>query len=922
MVALQYKAEHNKVGYLLKPTGSDDYHNIIDFLRSSHIRYALTANPIVFDSLVKQFWSTATLRAPELGPPAILATIDRTPYIITKDLVRSSLQLANDGGVTDLPILEIYSGMDALGYATEGKLTFFKNKFSPQWRGMVNNIGNAKKFLMYPRFLQTILGIETRVTRQYKVLVFSSKLFANMRLNFAGNPMLLLPVMLLQAQAGKGTKVAAQDVPHPVPALDQSLPHLTTPSRPQSPDLVAPVLEHDHSSTQPEVAADSFPSTEDEPLGGDFHTSPLRSSHTPLAGQPSRGAEDPITLTALPFIGSTLVQKVHSLEAELHDHKKIFNDVVGKLDKKVKSLEVKLKTKKRKMVVSDSDEEDGATLNVDFDVLCALANAAVAVDSDVPPGSTSQIPTAITYAPTDVPATTFTTPADASDIPPIASSVAPGASSVAPGASGVAPGASSVAPGDSNVSPSVSVPPTATSAVPTATSAVLADDPIVPTIVPTDSPKVHAGASNKGKSLMIEEDIPIPAKTFRKMEKDRLGEEAARRLHEEEMLKWKEKEQRHKERDNRARMAALIKKKRQALAEQLFKERQNRPLTLAQQKAYMRQPGSVLEEPPTKKPKSPEAPTSSMPEIPISPVVISPPFSSTRRKSLGRKHMYKPKSTLPTLDLDAPAQTFLKVIVVKDSGDDYSVDEVWSAVVGWEILSTPLGDINALYRIDGSTKHFATLHQILYMVDRQDLMKLYGLVVQYYEHHTATGAGLLFWGDLQVLFDSQAGGKGSFVWQNQHLWEIQSWQLYTLLNIHVLETVSELASPEQTATGKDISNPFMAVMVCQKSLGYSNSPLIHVLRIGLVINPPGYVVPTGRVIVPAGRYIVPTGSIIWRRGGVGGVVCRSGGDEVGMVGVRWWICGGYGVGGGGFGVAAEISPEMGGRRRKSFKVCV
>nr|GEW49309.1 retrovirus-related Pol polyprotein from transposon TNT 1-94 [Tanacetum cinerariifolium] len=38
MAALRYKDEHNKVGYLLKPIGSDDYHQIIDFLRASHIR--------------------------------------------------------------------------------------------------------------------------------------------------------------------------------------------------------------------------------------------------------------------------------------------------------------------------------------------------------------------------------------------------------------------------------------------------------------------------------------------------------------------------------------------------------------------------------------------------------------------------------------------------------------------------------------------------------------------------------------------------------------------------------------------------------------------------------------------------------------------------------------------------------------------
>ncbi|GJX76186.1 hypothetical protein Tco_0322997, partial [Tanacetum coccineum] len=115
MAALRYRDEHNKVGYLKKPIGSDDYHQILDFLRASHIRYALTNDPIIFDSLVKQFRSTATLGSPELGPPAILATIDATPYTIIKDSVRGQLQLADDGGIDDLPIAEIYSGMDNLG---------------------------------------------------------------------------------------------------------------------------------------------------------------------------------------------------------------------------------------------------------------------------------------------------------------------------------------------------------------------------------------------------------------------------------------------------------------------------------------------------------------------------------------------------------------------------------------------------------------------------------------------------------------------------------------------------------------------------------------------------------------------------------------------------------------------------------------
>nr|GFA03762.1 hypothetical protein [Tanacetum cinerariifolium] len=88
-------------------------------------------------------------------------------------------------------------------------------------------------------------------------------------------------------------------------------------------------------------------------------------------------------------------------------------------------------------------------------------------------------------------------------------------------------------------------------------------------------------------------------------------------------------------------------------------------------------------------------------------------------KSLARKRLSKPKSSLQELNLDAGAQTFIKVVVDEDSNDEAS--PVWSALVGWEVIPTPMGDINALYRIDGSTKHFTTLRQILHMVDRHDL---------------------------------------------------------------------------------------------------------------------------------------------------------------------------------------------------------
>nr|GEZ92383.1 hypothetical protein [Tanacetum cinerariifolium] len=58
-------------------------------------------------------------------------------------------------------------------------------------------------------------------------------------------------------------------------------------------------------------------------------------------------------------------------------------------------------------------------------------------------------------------------------------------------------------------------------------------------------------------------------------------------------------------------------------------------------------------------------------------------------------------------------------------------------------------------------------------------------------------------------------------------------------DIGIVDSGCSIPSPEQTATGKDVSNPFMAVMVCQKPLGHFSSPMIHVLRAGLVIHPPG-----------------------------------------------------------------------------------
>nr|GFC60584.1 aminoacyl-tRNA synthetase, class 1a, anticodon-binding [Tanacetum cinerariifolium] len=76
-------------------------------------------------------------------------------------------------------------------------------------------------------------------------------------------------------------------------------------------------------------------------------------------------------------------------------------------------------------------------------------------------------------------------------------------------------------------------------------------------------------------------------------------------------------------------------------------------------------------------------------------------------------------------------------------------------------------------------------------------------------------------GDLQVLFDTYKGGNRSYVWQHQHLWEIRSWRLYTLYNVHVLETVSG----EVLSMFEDVSYPLFVKLM--------EKMLMHKLEIDL-----------------------------------------------------------------------------------------
>nr|GEW70202.1 hypothetical protein [Tanacetum cinerariifolium] len=111
---------HNMVAILEKNEQNVDFHPILDFVEASHIRYALTFNPNVYVSHIRQFWSTARIETTEEGTK-ILATID---------------------GISSLPDAELFENLTLMGYniSPNRKFTFQKGQFSHQLKYLIHTI--------------------------------------------------------------------------------------------------------------------------------------------------------------------------------------------------------------------------------------------------------------------------------------------------------------------------------------------------------------------------------------------------------------------------------------------------------------------------------------------------------------------------------------------------------------------------------------------------------------------------------------------------------------------------------------------------------------------------------------------------------------------------------------------------------------
>nr|GEW20222.1 hypothetical protein [Tanacetum cinerariifolium] len=218
------------VAYLSKSDASEGFNQIIDFLNGSSIKYALTVNPNIYVSCIKQFWSTDAVKQVN-NVTRLQSLVDRKKVVVIEETIRDALHLDDAEGVDCLPNEEIFTELARMGYEKPStKLTFYKAFFLSQWKflihiilqcmsakrtswnefsssmasaviclssgrkfnfykyifdSLVRNVYSTTKFYMYPHFLQLIIrkqvGDLSTHTTKYASLALTQKVFAYMR---------------------------------------------------------------------------------------------------------------------------------------------------------------------------------------------------------------------------------------------------------------------------------------------------------------------------------------------------------------------------------------------------------------------------------------------------------------------------------------------------------------------------------------------------------------------------------------------------------------------------------------------------------------------------------------------------------------------------------------------------------------------
>nr|GFA54073.1 hypothetical protein [Tanacetum cinerariifolium] len=141
MARLAFYDYHNMIAILEKYEHNIDFYQIVDFVKASHLRYALTINPTVYVSHIQQFWSTARIETMDEGTK-ILASVYGKLRTISESSIRRNLKLRDKAGISSLSDAKLFENLTLLGYniLPNQKFSFQKGQFSDQWKFLIHTI--------------------------------------------------------------------------------------------------------------------------------------------------------------------------------------------------------------------------------------------------------------------------------------------------------------------------------------------------------------------------------------------------------------------------------------------------------------------------------------------------------------------------------------------------------------------------------------------------------------------------------------------------------------------------------------------------------------------------------------------------------------------------------------------------------------
>nr|GEX05711.1 hypothetical protein [Tanacetum cinerariifolium] len=89
-MSLTFAETHYMVTYLTQSDASEGFNQVIDFLKGSYIKYALTVNPDIYVSCIKQFLNTVAIK--QVNDIARLqALVDKKKVVVTEAAIRESM---------------------------------------------------------------------------------------------------------------------------------------------------------------------------------------------------------------------------------------------------------------------------------------------------------------------------------------------------------------------------------------------------------------------------------------------------------------------------------------------------------------------------------------------------------------------------------------------------------------------------------------------------------------------------------------------------------------------------------------------------------------------------------------------------------------------------------------------------------------